>query len=206
MKQYSLFIFDLDGTLMDSAVGEKVCYTHALNKLGYKFDPKDLNKFLKESFKTTFERFDDGRHKYSDFIKAFSDEARESMDDNTIPFTDTRPTILALIDRGIPLCIATRKSEERACAVLKNYGLYQYFDHIIGEDSVIHNKPDPECLFQCMSYYDIPKENTVFIGDTPNDMYAAKSAEIDGIFLDRNNECLNIPYVKRITTLTELIK
>ena len=70
-----LYIFDLDGTLMDSTNAEKQCYVRTFTGLGLGFDRNDLDIFVNQSLESTFADIDDGSHTYDEFVRRFMGEA-----------------------------------------------------------------------------------------------------------------------------------
>lgn len=188
MKRYLLYIFDLDGTLIDSANGLITCYKRVFEKLGFEYDPDELVNFTRESLYATYGRFVTPNTEYETFKDAMYREYKNSLNPNSIPYSDTRYTLQRIADEGLPMCIATRSTCERAKDVLTIHNLIQYFDHIIGHDSVTKQKPDPECLEVCTSFYNLDKKDVLFVGDGETDMMAAKAFGVDGAFIDREGK------------------
>ncbi len=191
MKGYLLYIFDLDGTLVDSANGLINCYRRALDKLDLEYDADDIINFTMEPLYATYSRFKGPKAEFETFENAMFKEYRTSLNSNSIPYSDTRYTLQRIADDGLPMCIATRSTCKRANEVLRIHDLIQYFDHVIGHENVTKQKPDPECLEICTSFYNIEKKDILFVGDGETDMMAAKAFGIDGAFIDRDgtNDC-----------------
>lgn len=204
MKGYSLYIFDLDGTLVDSTNGLIVCYRKALDKMGLLYDESCLAEFTREPLYATFSRFERPGIDYKKFEEVMFDEYRLSLDPNSFPFPDARYTLQRIADEGLPMCVATRSSSKRARNVMTIHRLIQYIDHIVGYDNVTRQKPDPECLKVCMAYYDIRKDEVLFVGDGETDMMAAEAFGIDGALIDRNDLGEGCRCTYRIKSLREL--
>lgn len=207
VKQYSLYIFDLDGTLVDSSQAELRCYAATLGRLGYVYREADLPQLPRQSFRATYELYDPHgeKHTFQEFVRTLLEEAGRFQSEAAVPFPDTARTVAELVDDGFSLCVATRMTSIRAKRLLKQYDLLRFFDHVIGSDSVQHPKPDPECIMKCLSYYSISLEQAVMVGDTPNDMLAAQRAGVTGILIDRSGREEHVPCTARIRTLTELL-
>lgn len=204
MKRYLLYIFDLDGTLIDSLNGLKVCYRQALDELGVEYDSEEVVEFTRESLRSTYDRFENLGVSYDRFEEIMYMEYRNTLDPNSPPYPDTLPTLKELKKRGASLCIATKSFHDRARNVLEIHGLIDCFDYIIGYDDVELQKPHPECLELCTSRYDIDKKDIVFVGDNDIDIMAADSFGIDGVFIDRGKtEVYEGTY--NITDLRELL-
>ncbi len=207
MRQYSLYIFDLDGTLVDGSRAELQCYAAALGRLGYVYHEEELPQLPRQSFRATYQQYDPAGtlHPFSEFTRVLLEEADRHTNSAAVPFPETRKTVAELVDDGFSLCVATRMTSLRAKGLLKEYDLLRYFDHVIGSDCVQHSKPDPECIMKCLSYYAINPDQTVMVGDTPNDMLAARRAGVDGVLVDRSGTDGHVPCTARIASLTELL-
>ena len=204
MKDYRLYIFDFDMTLFDSMKGVKRCYRKAFQAVGFPFDERKCQTYIRESLDHTFERFSNAPCKRREFVSAFVRESESCMVKNTTIFPETESVIKALMLRGKRLCIASGKSEDRIKSILKEYGLCGAFEHVIGYERTLEPKPSPYCLDHLMSKYDIPKEEVCYVGDGMNDMLAARNAGIDGIYIPRGNPD-DAPCTFRIESLKELL-
>ena len=204
MKDYRLYIFDFDMTLFDSMKGVKRCYRKAFQAVGFPFDERKCQVYIRESLDHTFERFSNAPCKRREFVAAFVRESESCMVKNTTIFPETESVIKALMLRGKRLCIASGKSEDRIKSILKEYGLCGAFEHVIGYERTLEPKPSPYCLNYLMSKYEIPKEDVCYVGDAMNDMLAAENAGIDGIYIPRGNPD-DAPYAFRIETLRDIL-
>ena len=200
-----LYIFDLDGTLMDSTNAEKQCYVRTFTGLGLGFDRNDLDIFVNQSLESTFADIDDGSHTYDEFVRRFMGEASVCMDPGTVPFPDTRETLERIHSAGRPMCIATRMGHDRARKLLESHGLDGFFDLIVGAEDVKRHKPDPECVFLCLDFHDVDASDAVFIGDSPKDMYAAEAAGVEGVLVDRARRYVSFEGHRVVRDLREIL-
>ena len=204
MKDYQLYIFDFDMTLFDSMKGVKRCYKKAFEAVGFPFDEKKCQIYIRESIDHTFERFSNAPCKRREFVMAFIRESANSMLKNTVIFPETEGVIKALMLKGKNLCIASGKTEERIKSILKDHGLCGAFEHVIGYERTMEPKPSPYCLEYIISKYSIPKDRICYVGDARNDMLAARNAGVDGIYIPRGNPD-DAPCAFRIETLRDLL-
>lgn len=200
-----LYIFDLDGTLMDSTNTEKQCFIRTFDSLGMGYRTSDLDVYVNQNLESTFSGIDDGSHTYEEFVHRFMSEASRSVDDGTVPFPDTRETLEGIASCGIPMCIATRMGGRRARGILERHGLDGFFDLIVGAEDVVRHKPDPECVFKCLDFHDVSAEDAVFIGDSPKDMYAADGANVEGILIDRTHRYQTFEDHRIVRDLREIL-
>lgn len=204
MKDYDLYIFDFDMTLFDSMKGVKRSYGKAFQTVGFPFDEKMCQIYIRESLDQTFARFSDSPCKKREFVSAFILESELSMIGNITIFPETEHVVKSLMLRGKRLCIASGKTEERITTILKNHQMFGAFEFIVGYEKTLEPKPSPYILNYIISKYNIPRDRICYVGDARNDMLAAKAAEIDGIYIPRGNPD-DAPYAYRIGSLTELL-
>ncbi len=82
----------------------------------------------------------------------------------------------ALKGLNIPLVVITNKPKVFAEPLLEQLGILAYFNAVIGGDCLAERKPHPMPLLQCCQSYDVKPENCLMVGDSCNDILAAKSA------------------------------
>ena len=205
MKDYELYIFDFDMTLVDSLKPSIGCYRKAFEVAGFPFDERKCSEYMRESMNQTFGRFSDCTCKLREFVTAFIMESEKDMVESTSFFSESMHVIEELYDRGKILCIASGKTEYRIRQTLDRFGITDHFDQIVGYERMVEQKPSPYCIDLIMGKYDIPRRNACFIGDSPNDMLCAINAGVDAIHIDRGDaiECV---CDHRIHDLSELIE
>lgn len=187
MKRYRMYIFDLDGTLVDSLNGLKVCYKEALNKLGMECGKEDVMEFIRKPLRSAYEEFYNPDFSYEEFEKTVYREYGNTLNPNSLPYPDALPALKELKERGAVMCIATKSLHGRTREVLGMHGLLDCFDLIVGYDDVENHKPDPECLELCNRTYGFDKQDIVFVGDSDIDVIAAESFGIDSVFINREH-------------------
>ena len=77
---------------------------------------------------------------------------------------------------GIPLAVITNKNEVLTIKLLKALGLSDYFSLVLGGDSLPEKKPSPAPLLHAAEVLGVPVENMIMVGDSRNDILAAKAA------------------------------
>ena len=128
-------LFDLDGTLTDSAPGIKRSLKYALDKLGiYGYDPEILNKFLGPplvwSFKTYMGLDDDTAVRgLAEYRRNYNEMGGKYVAE---VYPGVEKLLAALKEKGIRLGVATVKPEKTACEVLEHFGLIKYFECVSG--------------------------------------------------------------------------
>jgi phosphoglycolate phosphatase len=94
------------------------------------------------------------------------------------PYDGAADALRALHDAGLRLAVVTNKQHRFAVALLRLLGLEAWVDVVVGGDSCERRKPDPQpLLFACDSLRVAPGQ-TVMVGDSTNDVQAARAADI----------------------------
>lgn len=101
---------------------------------------------------------------------------RDHLSDFTRPYPGTEDGLALLKTLGIPLVVITNKTEILAVELLKQLGLADYFSLILGGDSLPEKKPHPQPLLHAADVLGIAPENMMMVGDSVNDILAAKAA------------------------------
>lgn len=98
-------------------------------------------------------------------------------------YPDVNETLSVLKNAGYQLGIVTNKPSAFVPEIVAKLGLAPYFTDIIGGDSLATNKPDPEGLWSLRDKYGLSNENMLMVGDSKNDILAAKNAGFSSIGL-----------------------
>lgn len=174
---YKYFIFDFDGMLCDS-------YDHISTSLlttlkesrGISYPYKQIYDSFKESFKTAFTTFNVTEQEKAIFMKRHEDI-------NFLPrpklYLPIKKLLQRIIESGGENYIYTNRNES-LFEYLDYFGIRQYVKDVI----INANKPDPKCLLDLISKYNLDKNQCVVIGDRAIDVDAAFNANIDGILYD----------------------
>ncbi|MCW3172763.1 phosphoglycolate phosphatase [Shewanella subflava] len=87
-------------------------------------------------------------------------------------------TLTALKQAGYRLAVVTNKPYRFTIPLLEAFGLSDLFDHVLGGDSLTKMKPDPLPLNHLLQQWQIAPQQLLMIGDSKNDILAAKSANV----------------------------
>jgi HAD superfamily hydrolase (TIGR01549 family) len=205
---YNAVIFDLDGTL----VGTDIKYAiHVVGKtlatFGRTADDHSIKRFWYEArrndivsgvFGVDLEDF------YSEFTRQRDREMRLAL---TKPYDDTH-FLDALLAKGYKLGIVTGASVEVAELELDMIGSDK-FDAIVlaNGHNGIARKPDPHGINECMELLGVDNSTTVYVGNSDEDVLAAKAARVMDVMINRGEH--DFPHVEpsaRINVLPELQK
>ncbi|GEM48764.1 HAD family hydrolase [Deinococcus cellulosilyticus] len=166
-------VFDLDGTLIDSARDITVAFQQACSTTGL-LVPEDehvqalIGRPLREMFHTFHPEADMDR-----LVAAY----RAYYDENCTVYTQFFPGVLEVLrtlrERGYPLAVATTKFPRVARLVSDKLGLTPHLDHVQGTEGFAH-KPEPDVIFAALEA--LGGEGLWMVGDTTADVLAGKAA------------------------------
>ncbi len=209
MLLYDAVIFDLDGTLSDSWLGIVNCVKYALEKMDWPVpDAKTLDRFIGSPLIYSFTEYCGMTNEEAVTATKFYRERYVPVGwaENTV-YPGVRGLLKALKDDGAYLAVATGKPESTSIKILKEFGLFQYFDAVAGPDDGYRNVEKDELIARVL-----PRDRrAVMIGDTAGDILGAKAMHIDSVaimsgFGDKTAIAAAPTYsVKDIAELTALL-
>jgi phosphoglycolate phosphatase len=179
-----LFLFDLDGTLVDS----KEDIARAVNAVLIKIGEKPLSmthvlQFVGEGIELLIQRAlreSTGREPDADQVGRCMNFMIQEYDRHLFDASTLYPGVRETLDalQGAKMGLITNKLEALARRVLQGFGLYHHFSVVMGGDSLPQRKPDPAPLFTAMARCGIPPSETVMVGDSNTDILAGKAAGV----------------------------
>jgi HAD superfamily hydrolase (TIGR01549 family) len=174
---FRFYIFDLDGTLVDSAADICGAIQGVLSKTSQNAVSDDLLKTY--IGKHLIELFNDLFPDYTvQQVDALVDEYRALYPARRHAMTKPYPYAIEVLSQlGGRKATATTKGGANTRIVLERFGLLPYIDHVQGTDGFLA-KPNPEVLFRAMAGLAAKPEECLFIGDSCADMEAAKRAAV----------------------------
>jgi phosphoglycolate phosphatase len=178
--KYSHVIFDLDGTLVDSAseiheAAVVVCRAHDLSipSLAY------IRTMTGSPPRLFFLDHGCCEEDVEARVIEFRSHLAAHAGDPACVFPGVVPLLLQLQQHSIRLSLATTKPTALATSLLARYGLAPFFAHIQGTDPPLRHKPYPDILHACIAK--AAPDAVAMVGDTIFDVEAAHNAGIDSI-------------------------
>ncbi len=192
LENKELILFDLDGTLIDSALDLAQAVNYTLETIGRDtFDESTIRNWVGNGAQTLVKRglvgqrdienitFDDDL--FENALKIFLDYYSKHLAVKTQMYPNVKETLEVLHKDGYRLAIITNKPYDFIKPILDGLGIENLFELYIGGDSLDVKKPDPMPLTYVANKLDVSLEKCVMVGDSKNDILAAKSASIDSI-------------------------
>ncbi len=172
-------LFDLDGTLLDSIELILNSARYSFEKLGREWISDDeWRAGIGIPLFTMFGRYARTPAEQTAFIAGFREYQFANHDRLIHCYDQVVDTVRLLHDRGHELAIVTSKSEALAMRGLVHGSLARYMDTIVGCDSSIRHKPDPEPVQIALRRLARAPQDAVFIGDSVHDIHAGNAAGV----------------------------
>lgn len=199
------FIWDLDGTLLDSYEAILAGIQEAYEQFGLPFDREEVRNFiLRYSVKDLLVRDADKYGLDSDELNRVRATSLKEKNTQIPLMAGAREILDWTAEKGIQNFVYTHKSDN-AFQVLEDLGVRHHFTEILTSDSGFARKPSPEALLFLIEKYGLNKENTYYIGDCLLDVETAVNAgihsinlQIDG--LEKNWKIVSLLDIKQILT------
>ncbi|MCO5148182.1 MAG: phosphoglycolate phosphatase [Aquamicrobium sp.] len=186
-----IVVFDLDGTLVDTAPDLLDSLNHCLECAGLqRAAPQELRRFVGMGGRVMIERaFASQRHELTtprlDELQAvFLDHYGGNMPGRSQPF----PGVIAALDRlgeaGYLQAVCTNKYEALSTRLIASLDLTERFAAICGADTFSFRKPDPRHLLETIRMAGGDPAHAIMVGDSRTDIDTAKAAGIPVIAVD----------------------
>jgi len=187
-----LIIFDMDGTLIDSAPSLAYAINYMLKEVGKKELPLErIRQFIGNGSAILAKKAYLNKHQFSDdeldeeeFKKAhkiFLDFYGENLNAKTKLYPNTIETLEELNNQGYITALVTNKPHQFVQPMLEHFNLANHFKEYIGASEKFTKKPAPDMLLHICDKLNIAPKDAVMVGDSANDVLAAKAANIDSI-------------------------
>jgi len=181
----SAIVWDLDGTLVDSAPDLAFALNTVLDKRGFFTHSVDtvrtmigngVPKLVERGFNAVGVRPDP--EQLDELIAVFVKEYKACATDNTRPYPGVVEALQEIQSMNIPMGVCTNKPEAFTKQILEGLGLSGYFSSVVGGDSTSARKPDPEPVLACLHGLVAEPASSLMIGDSVHDVHAAHAAGV----------------------------
>ena len=224
MKQKFTILFDLDGTLVDTAPDLMLAHNHVMKKFGYPTkSTEDIRNLVGKGAGALIGRSIWGQAK-KEFSKVLDEKIKDEMVKEFVSFygknivnestlvTGVKEFLIWCKEQNISMAVCTNKQEHLSNDLLKKIGIYDFFEYVAGSDTFDYCKPDPRHLTNVVEILDGDLKKTIMIGDSETDANAGKAAEIPVILLENGytekntTEIYHNHLVKDFTGIEKIIK
>ncbi|MGI6608051.1 MAG: prolipoprotein diacylglyceryl transferase [Erysipelotrichaceae bacterium] len=185
-----VIIFDLDGTLLDTAPAIFASFKHTFEifQPDLKLTDEDYASFLGPTLKETFEKYcpQAEEETIEEMIKTYQKHNREIHQDLVKPMPNVTKLLKYLKENDYNIAVASGKVTDTCRLGLEVAGLDDYFEVIIGVDQVKNPKPDRETLIKAIKALNGYFTNAIYVGDSVIDIACAKNAGVYSIGFTSN--------------------
>ena len=189
MRQIYTILFDLDGTIVDTAPDLMAAHNHVMKKFGHK--EKELSDIkllagkgswlmMQKSFKKKIDDEKIKKNMTSEFINYYS----QNIDNKSKPIEGIINFLEWAKTKNISKAVCTNKQEKLAIDLLKKIKMFDYFDYIAGCDTFNYNKPDPRHLTDVVEIIGGNLNKAIMVGDSEVDANSASNAKIPFILVE----------------------
>lgn len=187
---YKTFIWDLDGTLLDSYKTIVDGLYDTYKEYGIELNKEEIHEhvitysvssFINKMTGVTGISFEEMKKRYSEIGEEKKKEIR------LIP--GAKETLKALSDRGDKHYVFTHRGKSTE-SVLKQLDIYDVFDEIVTSQSGFARKPEPDGINYFVDKYGLDRKQVYYVGDRTIDMDCAKNAGVNGVlYLIKGSYC-----------------
>lgn len=177
--RFRTFLFDLDGTLIDSIPLIMASFRHTMRThLGAVPDDTVWRAGFGTPLRPQLRKFardDEHASRMVDTYRAYTDAHHDRL---LKPYAGIDGALGTLRAAGARLAVVTSKTHALARRGLARCGLDEYFGVLVGADDVHEHKPHPAPVLAALDRLSADPEDTVFIGDSPHDIEAGRAAGV----------------------------
>jgi len=196
MVQKLTILFDLDGTLIDTAPDLMNAHNHVMKKFGYETkSTNDMRKLVGKGAasligrslwgqaKKEFNQIDSQSMK-KEMVKEFIDYYGKNIAVESKLINGIKEFLNWSKEKNISMGVCTNKQDYLAVDLLKQIKIYDYFEYVAGSNTFDYCKPDPRHLTNTIEIMQGDIKKSLMIGDSETDADSAKAAGIPFILLE----------------------
>jgi phosphoglycolate phosphatase len=179
-------VFDLDGTLVDTAPDLVAATNHVLDHVGLpRIDEQSLRPYIGHGARVMIERATAAaplsKAEHEQLLERFLDYYAAHIADDSRPFEGAVEALERFRSAGARLAICTNKREGMSRLLLDRLNLSRFFAAIAGRDTFAHSKPHPDALIGTIGLAGGDPAHAVMIGDSKVDIATAKAARVPDV-------------------------
>ena len=180
-RAYKLYLFDLDGTLVDTKLDIALAMQKVMVEAGFeKPSLDDVEKAIGGGAKNAVNKLtglEGGA--LTPLLDAFVAAYEEMCADHSEVYAGGEALLRRLKGEDAKLAVVTMKFRAPTHKILKHHGLFGLLDDVLTFDDLEKRKPDPDSLLALMRKYDLKPEEVLVVGDTVTDLRYAQNAGVD---------------------------
>jgi len=189
MTQIYTILFDLDGTLVNTAPDLMAAHNHVMKKFGH--NQKQLSEIkslagrgawimMQRSFKNEITDEKTKKKMVDEFISFYA----KNINNESKPIKGIFEFLEWAKSKNISMGVCTNKREVLAIDLLKKIKMYNYFEYVAGADTFEFNKPDPRHLTNVVEIIGGDLKKTIMVGDSEVDSNSAYNANLPFVLVE----------------------
>ena len=196
MSQKLTILFDLDGTLVNTAPDLMHAHNYVMKKYG--FNERELSDIKKLAGRGSKIMLTKSMHeiaelsgktkKTDDVIEEMTKDFIDYYSKNIVKESTLKKGVVNFLtwckENSISMGVCTNKQEHLSIDLLKKIKIYDFFDYVAGGNTFEFNKPDPRHLTNIIEIIGGDVKKSLMIGDSETDSNAAKAANIPFILIE----------------------
>lgn len=186
-----VIVFDLDGTLIDTAPDLLDSLNHSLVAGNIRtVDRTAFKGLVGHGGRVMIERAYAAEQRvltaleHERLLQLFLDHYTANIPGKSLPYPGVLQAIARFEDAGYALAVCTNKYEANSLALIEALGLTRHFTAVAGQDTFPFRKPDPRHLLKTIELADGDPERALMVGDSRTDIDTAKAAGIPVVAVD----------------------
>ncbi len=189
-RAFDLILFDLDGTLIETAPEIADAVNDTLVQFGlHAVTQTQVNDWIGHGTRELLiSALADRRHTTTDVVRhspdfstieaAFAGHYQQRCGTRSHLYPHVRETLQVLRDAGVKLAVVTNKEARYTQTVLDAHQLAPMFHRVISGDSLLVKKPNPAAVHDCLKRFNVKAERALFVGDSSIDVATARNAGV----------------------------
>lgn len=192
MKTFDTYLFDFDGTLVDSHDSLVKVFEGSYASVGVKVPEGYVIRLMRIPLRQGYDELNAPQDDES--LKVFEKNIIALLDEEEVlrltkVYEDTMPMLFRLSNRGARLGIVTSNNVKHVNDVLRHLNIDEkLFSVIIGNNETKKHKPNPDPIYKALEVLGISKDGVCYVGDALDDKRAAINAGVTPVLLDRHQE------------------
>lgn len=182
--KYNTYIFDLDGTILDTLLDLANAVNFAMRAKGFpERTTKEVRSFIGNGIKVLIKRAvpeNTSEDDYAEALEIFTEYYLEHIADYTKPYDGIIDVINELKKKGCKTAVVSNKAHIAAQAVVKDF-FGDIFDIVVGKMDEFPSKPEPDSLLYTIKSLGAEKGKCIYIGDSDVDVLTAHNAGLECI-------------------------